>query len=79
VDRYLNVKMIFYALSDYYLDEVIVPVVSFEDCNDSNSYSGKVTDETMICAGLTSGGKDTCNGDGSGPLLVAGNSAGKDI
>ena len=63
----------------FYLNEITVPIVSFEDCNDSNSYSGKVTDETMICAGLPAGGKDTCFGDSGGPLLVAGSSAAKDI
>ncbi|XP_038594540.1 trypsin-like [Micropterus salmoides] len=40
------------------LQEVNIPIVSNRDCN--NAY-GYIT-SNMICAGLTQGGKDSCNG-----------------
>lgn len=51
-----------------------VPVVSNEICN--QSYSGGITD-AMLCAGLLDvGGKDVCQMDSGGPLLVSGKLAG---
>ena len=38
------------------LQEVVVPVVSNTDCR--NTYS--ILTNNMICAGLTDGGKDSC-------------------
>ena len=49
------------------LHEVVVPIVSNADCD--NSYGG-ITDN-MLCAGLSQGGKDSCQGDSGGPLVVA--------
>ncbi len=49
------------------LQRVEVPLVDRTNCNDANSYSGKIT-ETMICAGLDEGGRDACQGDSGGPL-----------
>jgi secreted trypsin-like serine protease len=63
----------------YYLMEVSVPIVSFQDCNDWNSYWGGIVDQSMVCAGASSGGKGTCNGDSGGPLVISGNSATQDI
>lgn len=53
------------------LMEAVVPVVTNEDCNDANSYNGKIT-ANMLCAGYTAGGVDACQGDSGGPLVVGG-------
>jgi trypsin len=54
------------------LQEVDVPMVSDDDCDTSyNALSPFVFDpETMVCAGETTGGKDSCQGDSGGPLVV---------
>lgn len=51
------------------LNKVIVPIVSNEDANAKEAYDGAI-DDTMIAAGLASGGKDSCQGDSGGPLVV---------
>ena len=51
------------------LYNVKVPIVDREICNSADSYDGRITD-TMLCAGLAEGGKDTCQGDSGGPLVV---------
>ena len=54
------------------LQEVDVPMVSDADCDTSyNALSPFVFDpDTMVCAGETTGGKDSCQGDSGGPLVV---------
>merc|ERR1711962_1186808 len=47
------------------LQWVAVPTVTNEQC--SNAYTG-ITD-SMICAGLPEGGKDSCQGDSGGPFV----------
>ncbi|CAL8301588.1 unnamed protein product [Merluccius merluccius] len=47
------------------LQEVIVPVVSNQQCNEAYS----IITDNMICAGLTEGGKDFCQGDSGGPMV----------
>ncbi|XP_055050408.1 trypsin I-P1 isoform X2 [Misgurnus anguillicaudatus] len=47
------------------LQEVQIPTVSNTDCN--KAY-GIIT-SNMLCAGLTSGGKDSCQGDSGGPMV----------
>uniref|UniRef100_A0A3Q0SV47 Peptidase S1 domain-containing protein n=1 Tax=Amphilophus citrinellus TaxID=61819 RepID=A0A3Q0SV47_AMPCI len=50
------------------LQEVKIPIVSNSQC--SKSYSGIINiTSNMICAGLTQGGKDSCQGDGGGPVV----------
>jgi hypothetical protein len=50
------------------LQQVTVPIVSNDECNDA--YDGGITSR-MICAGLIGvGGKDSCQGDSGGPLVV---------
>jgi secreted trypsin-like serine protease len=67
------------ATSEYpdYLMETSLPIVSFQDCNDSNSYNGAILNPTMICAGAS--GKGACIGDAGGPLIIRGNTAIKDV
>jgi len=56
-----------YAMHDL-LHEVEVPVVSNEECREAgNAY--ETVQETTICAGYASGGKDACQGDSGGPLI----------
>merc|ERR550539_1564456 len=51
------------------LQWVAVPTVTNQQC--SNSYNG-ITD-SMICAGLPEGGKDSCQGDSGGPFICRDN------
>ncbi len=53
------------------LREVMVPIVSDEDCMES--YGKKNILDTNICAGYEEGGKDSCQGDSGGPLVVEAN------
>ncbi|ELT95274.1 hypothetical protein CAPTEDRAFT_213986 [Capitella teleta] len=48
--------------------QVMVPLLSTEDCNQSGWYDGAI-DETMVCAGYQEGGRDSCQGDSGGPLV----------
>lgn len=56
------------------LQEASLPLVDAERCNRSLSPKlielGRI-DERRVCAGLSEGGIDTCNGDSGGPLLIA--------
>merc|ERR1712107_948555 len=49
------------------LQKVDVPVVSDEHCSDS--YGQEDITDSMICAGLDQGGKDSCQGDSGGPFM----------
>merc|ERR1712126_360513 len=48
------------------LQKVDVPVVSDAECRDA--YGQSDIADSMICAGLEKGGKDSCQGDSGGPL-----------
>ncbi len=49
------------------LHGVAVPLVDSNNCNDGNSYNGRIL-PSMICAGFDAGGRDSCQGDSGGPL-----------
>merc|ERR1711890_45640 len=49
------------------LQKVDVPVVSDDHCRDS--YGQNDIADSMICAGLDEGGKDSCQGDSGGPFM----------
>ncbi len=52
-----------------YLQRVDIPIVSNEIANAPDSYNGEVK-ENMLAAGLEEGGKDACQHDSGGPLVV---------
>merc|ERR1711989_70494 len=51
------------------LHKVDVPVVSDEECNAAYGAAGYAAADSMICAGLPEGGKDSCQGDSGGPFI----------
>ncbi|XP_066581977.1 transmembrane protease serine 9-like [Prorops nasuta] len=58
-----------------YLQQVLVPVVSHEECNKDYEDKGGIP-EGEICAAYPEGGKDACQGDSGGPMTVEGRLAG---
>lgn len=50
---------------------VNVPIYDHDECHKAYKNYAKIT-ETMICAGLKEGGKDSCQGDSGGPLVCNG-------
>ncbi|KAK6618238.1 hypothetical protein RUM44_002689 [Polyplax serrata] len=51
------------------INEVEVPVINRQLCNEWMIYRDLNVTDGMICAGLAEGGKDACQGDSGGPLL----------
>ena len=52
------------------LMQVEVPIVSQSSCK--RAYGSSIHD-SMVCAGLRQGGKDSCQGDSGGPLVCESN------
>ena len=50
--------------------QVEVPIVSKASCK--GAY-GSLIHDSMVCAGLREGGKDSCQGDSGGPLVCESN------
>merc|ERR1711862_166636 len=48
------------------LQKVAVPVVTDDECRDA--YGASQIEDSMICAGVQAGGKDSCQGDSGGPF-----------
>jgi len=53
------------------LREVKVPIVSNATCAAGYQADGVGIADTMLCAGLKAGGKDSCQGDSGGPIVVS--------
>ena len=54
------------------LQQVDVNYISNETCQEAYTdlYGPNTVTETMMCAGMPEGGKDSCHGDSGGPLVV---------
>ncbi|XP_058839014.1 transmembrane protease serine 9-like [Topomyia yanbarensis] len=61
------------------LQELTVPILSYEDCRNQSGYYGFQINDHMLCAGVPEGGKDSCQGDSGGPLHVVDSASGKYI
>ncbi|XP_076655313.1 venom protease-like isoform X1 [Halictus rubicundus] len=60
-----------FARSDRLL-ETQLPVVSNADCQQALSkFRAAVIDNRVLCAGFAQGGKDACDGDSGGPLMIS--------
>ena len=51
------------------LQKVTVPIVSDAECRDA--YGDSDIEDSMICAGVPEGGKDSCQGDSGGPMACS--------
>ena len=49
---------------------VPVPLITNENCATQYTVNAIKITSNMVCAGYLEGGKDTCTGDGGGPLIV---------
>lgn len=66
----------------YNLREVLVSVISNADCSkayEENDPESPPIDSSMLCAGTSGGGKDSCFGDSGGPLVIKDGDAWKQV
>ncbi|POM63005.1 LOW QUALITY PROTEIN: Serine protease family S01A [Phytophthora palmivora] len=56
------------GMSSPILEQLTIPIISNAECAKFPKYVGRVT-PGMLCAGVGDG-RDTCNGDSGGPLIV---------
>lgn len=56
------------GVSPEILQSVDIPIVSNEEC--AVKYNPSPILDSMICAGIPVGGKDSCQGDSGGPLVI---------
>ena len=59
------------------LQEVVVNSIPTSECNKAAMYNGDIYDQSMFCAGVSGGGKDSCHGDSGGPIVIQQN--GQDV
>jgi hypothetical protein len=54
------------------LRQVEVPIIATQSCHDAYAQhnSTRTIDARNLCAGVPEGGKDSCNGDSGGPMVV---------
>ena len=57
--------------------QVSVPYISPDDCGSKYGFSPENITDTMFCAGGDS--KETCQGDGGGPIILGGQTADADM
>lgn len=51
------------------LQKVTVPIITDQECR--NAYGDSEVHDSMICAGIPQGGKDSCQGDSGGPMTAS--------